>query len=282
MSTMTDSLPPLPTFLIIGAQKSATRWLRSNLGTHPDIYANPDEISYFNYPQRVRSKGIDWYRARFEGWKGEPIVGESTPGYMIWRHHPAEVAERIQQAVPDVRLIAVLRNPVDRAYSAMIHHIKRQRIPSDADLLKLVRATPPEQERFGLVTGGWYGTCLAPHVERFGDQLLVLLHDDVSADPATVYRASLQHLGADSSFQPPDLGKIQFSNRRTPAATRQRTLTQAERVELYGYFRDDIAQLEGLIGRDLSAWDPTAARADDARLAPTGPTGRQRRRGDTT
>ena len=83
---------PLPTFLIIGAQKSATRWLRLNLGLHPDVFAASAELEFFNNGVRFRDEGTDWYRGKFSGWNGEAIVGEATPGYMFWRHGPAVVA----------------------------------------------------------------------------------------------------------------------------------------------------------------------------------------------
>src|SRR5215207_2785995 len=103
-----EGLPPLPTFLIIGAQKSATRWLRHNLGLHPEIYASPYEIGFFNSPKRFAELGAEWYRAQFAGWNGQRIVGEATPGYMMWRHEPQEVAERIKETIPTARLIAIL------------------------------------------------------------------------------------------------------------------------------------------------------------------------------
>ncbi|MFL6241785.1 MAG: sulfotransferase, partial [Acidimicrobiia bacterium] len=71
------AIPPLPTFLIIGAQKSATRWLRHNLGRHREIYTSPYELGFFNSPKRFATLGVDWYRAQFEGWNGERIVGEA-------------------------------------------------------------------------------------------------------------------------------------------------------------------------------------------------------------
>jgi hypothetical protein len=64
----------VPTFLIIGAQKSATRWLRHNLGLHPEAYTAPRELGFFNYNRRFDGLGLDWYRSQFEGWNGEPIV----------------------------------------------------------------------------------------------------------------------------------------------------------------------------------------------------------------
>ena len=142
--------PPLPTFLIIGAQKSATRWLRLNLGLHPSVFTASRELEFFNNRERYQDLGTSWYRDQFEGWAGEAIVGEATPGYMFWRHHPEVVAERIQETLPDVRLIATLRNPIDRAQSAMVHHIEGGTLPPDSVLIDLVRATPPERDRLGM------------------------------------------------------------------------------------------------------------------------------------
>ena len=254
-----DALP-LPTFLIIGAQKSATRWLRSNLGRHPDVFAAPHEPSFFNHEDAFHDRGLRWYRTQFEGWSGERLVGESTPGYMMWRHNPDLVARRIHKVLPDVRLLAILRDPIDRARSAMLHHQKRGRIPAKARLIDLVRATPPEQDQLGLVAGGWYAASLEPYREVFGDQLLVLLHDDLADDAAGVYRRSLEHIGADERFVPSELEQVRFSNRRRD--DRPSDMTTDEQAELWELFREDVTRLEQLIDRDLSVWDPTTARAD--------------------
>jgi hypothetical protein len=250
-----------PTFVIIGAQKCATRWLRTNLGRHPDIFTARSELSFWNNGKRVDKLGTDWYREQFEGWNGEPIVGEATPGYMIWRHHPALVAQRMKEHLPEVRLIAILRNPVDRAQSAMLHHIRRQRIPSGSLLVDVVRdRRPPESDWFCLVSGGWYAASLEPFVERFGDRLLVLFHDEVAADPARPYQAALRHVGADTGFVPEDLSRVVFSNQRGRAARRS-PLSIEHRVELWDYFREDVARLEQMLGVDLSRWTPDVAAA---------------------
>ena len=218
--------PPLPTFLIIGAQKSATRWLRSNLGKHPDVFTADEELAYFNRRSFGRND-TDWYRDQFAGWSGEPIVGEATPGYMIWTNDPARTARRIHKTVPDVRLVALLRNPVDRANSAMVHHKRRQRIPADAGLLDLVHAQRPEDDGFGLVSGGWYAASLQPYRKLFGDQLLVLLHDEVESDPRALYTRALEHIGASPDFVPPEIDAVVFSNRETAFARRSQDLTFA-------------------------------------------------------
>ncbi|MGH8983612.1 MAG: sulfotransferase family protein [Acidimicrobiia bacterium] len=252
--------PPLPTFVIIGAQKSATRWLRLNLGLHPDVYAAPNELEFFNSGERFQTAGVSWYRAQFEGWSGEPFVGEATPGYMFWRHHPGVMAERIQQVVPDGRLVAILRNPVDRAQSAMIHHIAFKALPPDTDLLDLIRRTPPERDPLGIVAGGWYAASLEPFQQRFGDQLLVLLHDDCDDDPRGVYDRALRHLGAAPTFVPPELERVRFSNREgagsAPDGVPSGELTLEQRCEVYEFFAADISKLERMLGRDLSLWSP--------------------------
>jgi hypothetical protein len=261
VSAVTSGPGPLPTFLIIGAQKAGTRWLRANLGQHPDIFTVSEELWFFNnVGERFDVRGEKWYRRRFSGWAGEPAIGEATPGYMMFKHEPATVAERIQQVIPDVRLIAVLRNPVDRAQSAMIHHIKRGRFPADSRLVDLVASAPPEQEMKNLIAGGWYAASLRPYLDRFGPQLLVVLNDDIASDADGLYQQAVRHVGATPGFIPKGLDEVKFSNQPRDPKRRQ-ALSADDRVALYRYFRDDIAELEVMIDRDLSGWDPTFDRA---------------------
>jgi hypothetical protein len=259
---MTSREPPLPSFLIIGAQKSATRWLRYNLGLHPDVYASDTEIQFFNDGKRFNELGPDWYRAQFAEWNGASIVGEATPGYMFWRHRPVVVSQRIRGVVPDVRLIAILRNPVDRAHSAMLHHIAHEKLPRDTDILELVRSIPPERDPLGIVSGGWYADSLEPFFENFGDQLLVVLHDDISDDAPGLYARALQHVGASASTIPANLDEVRFAYRQRRGVDTKSTkaLTPEERRALYEYFTSDIAKLEKMLDRDLSHWSPDATR----------------------
>lgn len=248
-------LAPLPTFLIIGAQKSATRWLRSNLGRHPQIYTAPQEIAFFNNDQHFAELGVEWYRSQFAGWSGEPFLGEATPGYMMWRHQPEVVSRRIDDTIPGVRLIAILRNPVDRAYSAMIHHQKRDQIPPHAELTQLVKETDPNVDLLGIVAGGWYAASLRPFLRRFGSRLLVLIHDELSTNPKGLYRRALTHIGADPSFVPPNLEETRFSN-RTEEERQTDPLTTDQRRDLFARFSHDIHELEELLGRPLTEWYP--------------------------
>jgi hypothetical protein len=252
------SKPPLPNFLIIGAQKSATRWLRMHLGQHPEIFTADKELRFFNDDSFER--GLDSYRKGFEGWDGEPVIGEATPSYMMWRELPERSAARIEESLPDVRLMALLRNPVDRTYSAFVHHVREGRIPADMDLLERLRDVPPEEDDLGLVAGGWYAASLAPYFERFGDRLRTFLHDAVAERPEEVYARALEHVGASPGFSPPGLRRVRHSGRLPEASPhageegRRRDLSAEERAEVFGYFREDVDRLEEMLGRDLSAW----------------------------
>lgn len=268
-----SSSPPLPRFVIIGAQKSATRWLRKNLGEHPDIFTPRSEVHFWNVENRVKKLGLDWYLEQFDGWNGEPIVGEATPGYMIYRHHPRQVAQRMAEYAPDTRLIALLRNPIDRATSAMVHHIRRGRLPADSRLVDVIRERGPvEKDRFCLVTGGWYATSLGPFLDAFGDGLLVLWQEDIANDPAVLYANALRHIGASTDFVPAELSKVVFSNRKGKASDLYQ-LSYEDRLEMWEYFRADVARLEKMLGVDLSRWEPNE---DDVEISPSGAETRSR------
>ena len=99
-----------PNFIIIGAAKSGTTALKTYLRNHPDIWMPEHEIHYWN--SLYKTKPVSWYYQIFKN-KTEKVVGEKTPNYIF----EDGVAERIHDAMPDVKLIVLLRNPVLRAYS---------------------------------------------------------------------------------------------------------------------------------------------------------------------
>ena len=258
---------PLPNFLIIGAERCATRWLRANLEEHPDVFTPSAALSFFSNHKRMRTRGSKGYRQQFQGWSGEAFVGESSPSYLLPGNDPRSVARRIDAALPDVKLIALVRDPVDRMYSALLHHIKRGRLSADADLFAMVAAGDPDVEDLGLVGAGRYTANLFPYHSIFRDRLLVLVVDDIRTDPGSVYDAAVRHIGAPAGFEPSRLERVLFSNRRSVRATGSR-LTAEQRRILHMLFRGDVEELEALIGRDLTAWDPGPPPSDWADQLP--------------
>jgi hypothetical protein len=144
----------------------------------------------------------------------------------------------------------------------MVHHIDRERLPRRSKLLDLARAEDPESDPFALVSGSWYGRSLAPYRDLYQDRLLVVLHDDVVSDPTAAYDTAVQHVGASPGFVPPRLDQVRFSNQKPDATEegdakrRPPALTVEDRVAMFEFFEDDVRQLEQIIDRDLSLWDP--------------------------
>lgn len=261
---MPPGSPPLPNFLIIGAQRSATRWLRTNLQEHPQIYSSTVALSFFSNLERMRRRGLRGYRSQFDAWAGEPLVGESSPNYLLLGNRPDQIALRIDAALPDVRLIAIVRQPVERMHSAMLHHIKRGRLPADADLFGMVTRGDPDVDALDLIGGGLYHRSLEPYAAIFGDRLHLVVMDDIKSDPAKVYAGVLDHLGADPGFEPSSLAKVMFSNRRSVRTTGPKLTNQQARM-LYMLFRPDVEELEAMTGRYLPEWDPGPPPRDWAR-----------------
>jgi hypothetical protein len=124
----TARLRLLPDFIVIGAQRSGTTSFFNYLCQHREIHASyPKETHYFSNYFR---KGVYWYRSHFPltfhkkkveaGEKEKFITGEATPYYLPHPHAP----RRVSELVPNVKLIALLRNPVDRAYSHYYHEVR--------------------------------------------------------------------------------------------------------------------------------------------------------------
>jgi hypothetical protein len=114
----------LPDFVIIGAQKSGTTFLYNLLTRHPSVEGTFEkEVHYFD---RFFQKGIEWYRSQFPlprlKEQRKFVTGETTPDYLFHPH----AARRMAEVVPQARLIVLLRNPVDRAYSHYHHNLTRK------------------------------------------------------------------------------------------------------------------------------------------------------------
>src|SRR5688500_16728544 len=102
----------LPTFVGIGAQRGGTTWIHRCLAEHPQVFVpEPKELQFFN---RHFDRGLTWYEDRFRPRHGEICVGEISPNYM----NSALAIDRMAEIVPNAKLFTILREPVQRAFSA--------------------------------------------------------------------------------------------------------------------------------------------------------------------
>jgi Sulfotransferase domain len=216
-------------FMIIGAQKSGTTSLHKYLERHPRLYMLPEkEIPFFTNAEYC-AKGWQWYSdSFFNEAPPEKLWGKSTPAYMT----SLEVPRRIFNEMPHVKLIALLRNPIERAYSHYKMMVKRELEPRTflevldeklkAETVQRERLFPPGTEDVGYVAMGEYSLILEEYYKVFPrEQLLVLFTDDLKRDPAGVLKRVMRFLGLDEDFSPPNLGKyyhVGGMKRRIPLA----------------------------------------------------------------
>jgi hypothetical protein len=178
-----------PNFLGVGAGKTGTSWLHACLEEHPEVRVSlKKEVNYFSDHYGL---GERWYLAQFPEVGAAKAVGELSPSYMI---DPA-VPERIAAFHPDMLLLFMFRDPVDRAYSHYCMNLRLGVLSDDVDR-ELVPGT-----RF--VDEGDYVRHLAAFDRFFPDhQLFLSLYDDLKEDPADYWRKTLVFLGVDPSVVP--------------------------------------------------------------------------------
>lgn len=176
-SAMKPAHPPgrLPDFVIIGAMKSATSTLHEQLAAQPGIFmCTPKEPNYFS-DDHVFRRGEHWYRGLFAPAAPGRLAGEASTHYTKLPTHPHSVA-RMRQAFRDVRLVYVMRHPVDRLKSHYLHEVSMGNIRGT---LEQAIALRPE-----LVDYGRYAMQLRPFLDAFGrDAVLPVFFDRLVSEP---------------------------------------------------------------------------------------------------
>lgn len=160
----------LPNFLYIGTSKAGSTWLYNVLDNHPDIYMAPGKAIYFFCNHYA--KGFDWYSKHFEAAGQQKVVGEVSHNYL----YSPEACRRIAALNSDMRLMACLRDPVDRAFSDYLDGLKNGQFEGSFE---------EELERVpSLIDRGRYARHLACYVEQFGLQRIHIgVFDELGANP---------------------------------------------------------------------------------------------------
>lgn len=310
----------MPNFLIIGAPKSGTTSLYQYLKQHPQIYLSAlkepaffafegmkldysggpfaqgvgnrpaDSLKWYQERVSVAITSLEDYQALFEQATDEIAIGEASPGYMYF----SRSAERIRDYIPDVKLIAILRQPADRAYSSMVHRAQFGLDP-DADFSRILEKEDYtiDDEWWGFnheIRTGFYCKQLKRYFDRFDpSQIRVYLYEDLQTNALGLAHDLFEFLGVDPTFKPDISKKYLVSalpknklwhqlltkpnplkgmvKNLLPESLRQplgKNLIQKNlgkppkpqdvRQKLTEIYREDILQLQDLIGRDMTNW----------------------------
>lgn len=192
----------LPDFIIAGAMRCGTTALNSYLRDHPDVaMASSKEVHYFD---AHFDRGIDWYRSQFPESEEAVAVGEATPNYLF---RPVAL-QRIKDTLPEVKLIFVLRNPIDRAYSHYWHDRARGKLTVEFSEIIDRELDGEDIGPAAYVARGRYADQMAEVLQRFErNQIMVEAFENLTARPTEVYAATCRFIGVDDGFRPDRLGE---------------------------------------------------------------------------
>jgi hypothetical protein len=300
----------LPNFLIIGAGKSGTTSLYHYLNQHPEIFMSPVKEPkffaleglgiYFQGPGdkevMTQTSGnravleIDEYESLFDGARGAKALGEASPIYL----HSPQAPARIRHYIPDAKLVVVLRNPIERAYSAYLHQVRdgrewlgfREALLAEEGRIQRDWAPGWRYQRVG-----FYHEHLSRYYKLFGaEQIRVHLYEDLNKSPVSVSQDIFRFLRVDDSFVPdislrhnvsgipkskalvalikrpnplksaakavlPEKLRMRLSmNLQNRNLSSAPPMPEEARMELIEAYREDVLRLQDLIGRDLSGW----------------------------
>lgn len=296
-----------PNFLIIGTAKAGTSSLYHYLNQHPQIYMSPTKEPRFFAPELYTEHCKDPYRSGAKQHRDSPMSwaeylqlfvgseaaiarGEASTEYLYMPKSP----ERIYQHIPEVKLIAILRDPVERAFSAFCYQLR-----DGCEKLSFEAALSAEQHRiterkwwpgWHYKQAGFYHQQLIRYFQVFDrEQIKIYLHDELSAEPMSVVKDIFQFLGVEDNFVPnltkenvsgipqnrllhnlmtrdnplkaavksllPSPLREQFSQRIHQKNMRAKpTMLPETRQALKKDYQQDILHLQDLIQTDLSKW----------------------------
>lgn len=182
----------LPTFLVIGAAKAGTTTVFEHLAAHPEVFLPPQKEVHF-FSDHNYQRGLDWYRELFAPGRNHPARGEVSPGYSAAPMF-GPVPERMASVLPDVRLVYLVRHPVDRLIS---NYRQDAHAWGDQEPVTTALLSPRHLDR------SRYAFQLEQYLQRFpAESALIVTTELLGWDPAAAMRRIYSHIGVDPDFVP--------------------------------------------------------------------------------
>jgi hypothetical protein len=239
----------LPDFIGIGTSQGGSTWLYQNLALHPEVYIPKKEIKYFN---KKFHKSLASYAARFEAGR-DKVKGEITPEYAIL---PQGRIRFIRHVLPDLRLIYVIRNPIERSWSMCRRRFATNQgrdIDSvdETELIEFLRTQPRKPKDYG--TGLQYNAYLRNIDSWLGEfsesQLFVGFFQDIAERPKDLLTQVFDFLGVSRDIDWESLPYREVINKNAP-----RPMPPSCREVLEEMYRQDIEELHQRFGAGVASW----------------------------
>jgi hypothetical protein len=274
----------LPTFLIIGAMKAGTTSLNAYLESHPQVFMSKKKDSNYFSERIAGGESLEWYRRLFKRTDGATAIGEASNSYTKFPTYP-ETATRIAAVLPDVRLIYLVRHPIERMRSQWLHVVARGQ---ESRSIERALAEDPMY-----VYNSMYALQLEQYLAHFDrDRILILRSENLYDSRKATLESVFKFIGVDSDWSSPvmdvEFGKSASKRRPAPLARRLRStfayraalskgprflttfhrrfmtraidpsstvIPDALRRHLEDLLRDDIEGLRALLGHDFDGWE---------------------------
>jgi sulfotransferase family protein len=240
---------PYPQFIIIGAPKCGTSWLRGTLDQHPDILVVPDEVEYFS---DFLDRPVEWYLNHFAALLAAAPKPRSTP-YVIGEKSarycaiPLEQIRLVKRLLPDARLILMIRDPVTRHWAHAKRYFQKERfdkhgggvmgVPRNELFDYFVRMR--RLSEFSQMIANW--TAVFPR-----EQLLIVSQEHTLSAPRETYDAALDHIGASRDYDPAAIGMLNMQKNRGPSVQMPDDVTEF----LEDMFASERSHLSALLGQE--------------------------------
>ncbi|RZO83890.1 MAG: sulfotransferase [Oceanococcus sp.] len=254
---------PIPTFVIVGAQKCGTTSLHHALRSHPEIHmSNPVKepgyflkndwlVTYWKARGRnIQSRQDLLAQAMLDGFKGQSHFGESSTYYTLGDFCQRQgVAERMARINPDMRLIYVLRDPLQRIVSNYLHC--RRSGATNGSLSQFMEERQGQQA----VATSLYYQQIAPYLEYFGaDKILLLLFDDLVNNANATLNRVCRFLTVQEMASNMALSALNVSENRSDVQQDQLMLPSSQEKALRQRLQADAEKLSAELGLDVSEW----------------------------
>ena len=243
-----------PNFVYIGAPRAGSTWMYKALRAHPQVFVPMAKyVKYFHEPEEKR-RSMEWYESFFaDATPEQRAIGELTPGYL----YSDMALTRIAEELPGVKLVATLRNPIERDWSAYLHMKRNGQVTGTF-------AEEMNGEFRFIRDYGCYADYLPRLFELFPrERVKLFVFDDLSRHPERFARELYEFLGVDPDFTYEDVAKPQYAAREARSPVLAKATSNVAMLVRQAGMPNLIGWVKTLPGLQSALYKPTSKKSSE-------------------